>query len=201
MCLQLQLDNLVTDFQKVTEDLKRRFVVNGEPLIEEGMVVGGSPMGSGSFKRMTGFTLPQRPTMASSGEGERQSSIHTYSSWRSGQVSRARCTCYSLQQGIIGARRAIELMHVLFRTLAELQIIACGLFKLECFLCLCCLVVRRKLLSKSVALRVSNLRSLLLPLRPITKGSGTFKRMTRFPLPAPSHSLLSQACTAVVQAP
>ena len=69
LCLQLQLDNLVTDFQKVTEDIKRRFVVNGEPLIEEGMVVGGSPMGSGSFKRMTGFTLPQRPTMASSGEG------------------------------------------------------------------------------------------------------------------------------------
>lgn len=61
---------MVTDFQKVTEDLKRRFVVNGEPLIEEGMVVGGSPMGSGSFKRMTGFTLPQRPTMASSGEGD-----------------------------------------------------------------------------------------------------------------------------------
>ena len=88
-CLQLQLDNLVTDFQKVTEDLKRRFVVNGEPLIEEGMVVGGSPMGSGSFKRMTGFTLPQRPTMASSGNGEHiiDSYVHILEKWAGEQGS------------------------------------------------------------------------------------------------------------------
>ena len=88
-CLQLQLDNLVTDFQKVTEDLKRRFVVNGEPLIEEGMVVGGSPMGSGSFKRMTGFTLPQRPTMASSGDGEQITDLfmHILEKW-AGELGR-----------------------------------------------------------------------------------------------------------------
>jgi hypothetical protein len=50
-------------FQTVTEDLKRRFAVNGEPLIDETVVGslsrGASPhWSSGSFKRQTGFQLP-----------------------------------------------------------------------------------------------------------------------------------------------
>ena len=120
MCLQLQLDNLVTDFQKVTEDLKRRFVVNGEPLIEEGMVVGGSPMGSGSFKRMTGFTLPQRPTMASSGEGgynrlccTHRYMLHTQMRYKWAGVQEKPCRVHMLQ---VGAghhvlSRAMELIY------------------------------------------------------------------------------------------
>lgn len=50
-------------FQTVTEDLKRRFAVNGEPLIDESVVGslsrGASPhFLAGSYKRQTGFQLP-----------------------------------------------------------------------------------------------------------------------------------------------
>lgn len=36
--LQVQLENLTSSFQSVTEDLKKRFAVNGEPLIDESVV-------------------------------------------------------------------------------------------------------------------------------------------------------------------
>ena len=68
--------------QTVTEDLKKRFAVNGEPLIDESVVGsyhsrGSSPhisshavsiaaSGSASFNRTTGFAVSQRPTLASS---------------------------------------------------------------------------------------------------------------------------------------
>lgn len=56
-CLPLQ------SFQTVTEDLKRRFAVNGEPLIDETVVGslsrGASPHWSNaSYRRQTGFQLP-----------------------------------------------------------------------------------------------------------------------------------------------
>ena len=59
-------------FQTVTEDLKRRFAVNGEPLIDESVVGslsrGTSPHWSnGSFSRQTGFQLPGLPPLSSSG--------------------------------------------------------------------------------------------------------------------------------------
>lgn len=55
----------------MTEDLKRRFAVNGEPLIDEHVVGslsrGASPhWSSGSFKRQTGFQLPQGALQLSS---------------------------------------------------------------------------------------------------------------------------------------
>ena len=37
-CAQVQLENLTSSFQSVTEDLKKRFAVNGEPLIDESVV-------------------------------------------------------------------------------------------------------------------------------------------------------------------
>lgn len=56
----VQLENLTTSFQTVTEDLKRRFAVNGEPLIDE-HVVGSYSRGSSpalsSFPRHIGFAL------------------------------------------------------------------------------------------------------------------------------------------------
>ena len=69
-CSQVQLEKLTAAFQNVTEDLKRRFVVNGEPLIDESAIVGNSPMSSsgGSFRRTLGFAVPRQPAMSSSGE-------------------------------------------------------------------------------------------------------------------------------------
>ena len=62
----VQLENLTQSFQTVTEDLKRRFAVNGEPLIDE-HVVGSFSRGSspavGSFSRTIGFHLTS-PTAA-----------------------------------------------------------------------------------------------------------------------------------------
>ena len=56
----IQLENLTQSFQTVTEDLKRRFAVNGEPLIDEHVVGsfsrGSSPLVS-SFPRTTGFAI------------------------------------------------------------------------------------------------------------------------------------------------
>ena len=54
---------LLQSFQTVTEDLKRRFAVNGEPLIDEHLVGslsrGASPHWSNdAYKRQTGFQLP-----------------------------------------------------------------------------------------------------------------------------------------------
>jgi len=81
--VQVQLEKLTETFQTVTEDLKRRFAVNGESLVDETNISGSSPMsagnspfrhgsggggGSGGFAVQRGFALPQqRPTLASSG--------------------------------------------------------------------------------------------------------------------------------------
>lgn len=66
---QVQLSKLTAAFQTVTEDMKRRFVVDGEPQINEFDVVGCSPMseGAGSFRRNVGFLVPPSRTMSSSG--------------------------------------------------------------------------------------------------------------------------------------
>lgn len=57
----VQLENLTQSFQTVTEDLKRRFAVNGEPLSDEHVVGsfsrGSSPLITGSFPRQMGFSL------------------------------------------------------------------------------------------------------------------------------------------------
>ena len=76
--MQVQLEKLTETFQTVTEDLKQRFAVNGESLVDETNIVGSSPMsagnspfrtstGSGGFASQRGFTMHQRPSMASSG--------------------------------------------------------------------------------------------------------------------------------------
>lgn len=69
MRMQIQLSKLVASFQSIPEDMKRRFTVNGEPLIEEG-AEGRSPMLGASFSRTTGFNVPVRPTLASSGASQ-----------------------------------------------------------------------------------------------------------------------------------
>ncbi|KAL6785836.1 CMPK1 [Auxenochlorella protothecoides x Auxenochlorella symbiontica] len=58
----VQIENLTTSFQTVTEDLKRRFKVSGEPLDGPGLLGssfshGSSPLASGSFRRTLGFEL------------------------------------------------------------------------------------------------------------------------------------------------
>ena len=60
---QLQLEKLTASFQCVTEDLRRQFMVDGEPLLHENSI-GSSPILSSSFRRTTGFNIP---TMSTSG--------------------------------------------------------------------------------------------------------------------------------------
>ncbi|KAL4857135.1 Uridine-cytidine kinase C [Chlorella vulgaris] len=67
----VQIGNLTESFQTVTEDLKRRFAVNGEPLIDETVVGslsrGTSPHWTNSaFQRQTGFQLPDGALLSSS---------------------------------------------------------------------------------------------------------------------------------------
>jgi uridine kinase/adenylate cyclase class IV len=66
----IQFENLTSEFQKVTEDLKRKFAVNGEPLIDEAIVGslsrGSSPL-VGSFQRTIGFKpTGEKPVLSSS---------------------------------------------------------------------------------------------------------------------------------------
>jgi len=65
--LQVQLEKLTATFRKVPEDLRHHFSVDGEQILEDG-AFGKSPSLSPRFGRTTGFSLPERPTMASSGE-------------------------------------------------------------------------------------------------------------------------------------
>lgn len=71
---QIQLEKATASFQSVTEDLRRRFAVDGEPLLEEG-VEGKSPMlGASFFNRTTGFAVPQKAVISSSAPISRQGS-------------------------------------------------------------------------------------------------------------------------------
>ena len=69
----VQLENLTQSFQTVTEDLKRRFAVNGEPLIDENVVGsfsrGSSPLFNSSFTRSLayGLTSPSKSSVPSRG--------------------------------------------------------------------------------------------------------------------------------------
>lgn len=63
---QLQLEKLTASFQYVTEDLRRQFMVDGEPLLHENSI-GSSPILASSFRRTTGFTVPDKPPMSTSG--------------------------------------------------------------------------------------------------------------------------------------
>jgi hypothetical protein len=62
----VQLENLTQSFQTVTEDLRKRFAVNGEPLLDEGQLVGSFSRGSspamGSFSRTIGFNMTSPPS-------------------------------------------------------------------------------------------------------------------------------------------
>ena len=61
--VQLQLEKLTAAFQCVTEDLRRQFMVDGEPLLHENSI-GSSPVLSSSFRRQIGFSAPERPPPA-----------------------------------------------------------------------------------------------------------------------------------------
>ena len=60
---QVQLAKLTASFQSISEDLRRRFVVDGEPLLESDSI-GSSPVLASSLRRTTGFAVPP---LASSG--------------------------------------------------------------------------------------------------------------------------------------
>lgn len=88
----VQLENLMQDFQEVTEDLKRRFAVNGEPLIDE-TVVGSFSRGSsphfGSFIRTTGFavTSPRSPVLPPLSTSAPVATKHSSAAIRGGLLS------------------------------------------------------------------------------------------------------------------
>lgn len=76
---QVQLEKLTEQFQVVTEDMRRRFAVDGEPMVNAGHVSASSPLAtaasplrtaSAGFFRQTGFAPSEqgRPGVASSGE-------------------------------------------------------------------------------------------------------------------------------------
>ena len=62
MPMQLQLEKLTAAFQCVTEDLRRQFMVDGEPLLHEDSI-GSSPVLASSFRRQIGFSAPERPPL------------------------------------------------------------------------------------------------------------------------------------------
>ena len=63
----MQLEKLTASFQNVSEDLRRRFVVDGEPLLDSDSI-GSSPVLASSLRRTTGFAVtPRAVTLASSG--------------------------------------------------------------------------------------------------------------------------------------
>ena len=67
----MQLEKLTASFQCVTEDLRRRFMVDGEPLLHENSI-GSSPVLASSIRRVAGFDVPDRPPpqiMSTSGAG------------------------------------------------------------------------------------------------------------------------------------
>ena len=75
---QVQLEKLTEQFQVVTEDMRRRFAVDGEPMVNAGHVSASSPLAtaasplrtaSAGFFRQTGFAPSEqgRPGVASSG--------------------------------------------------------------------------------------------------------------------------------------
>lgn len=63
----MQLEKLTASFQCVTEDLRRQFMVDGEPLLHENSI-GSSPILASSFRRTTGFNIPDRNQLSSSGQ-------------------------------------------------------------------------------------------------------------------------------------
>jgi len=65
---QVQLAKLTASFQSISEDLRRRFVVDGEPLLESDSI-GSSPVLASSLRRTTGFAVPP---LASSGARPRR---------------------------------------------------------------------------------------------------------------------------------
>ncbi|EIE18178.1 hypothetical protein COCSUDRAFT_49381 [Coccomyxa subellipsoidea C-169] len=78
---QLQLEKLTASFQCVTEDLRRQFMVDGEPLLHENSI-GSSPILSSSFRRTTGFNIPTMSTSAPLANG-----IHMAKAGRNGKSS------------------------------------------------------------------------------------------------------------------
>ena len=65
--LQIQLEKLTEVFQTVPDDLRQHFSVDGEQGLDDSPF-GKSPSLSPRFiPRTTGFSLPERPTLASSG--------------------------------------------------------------------------------------------------------------------------------------
>lgn len=65
--VQIQLEKLTASFQSVPEDLRQHFSVDGEPMLDDSPL-GKSPVLRPAFRRTTGFALPERPSLASSGE-------------------------------------------------------------------------------------------------------------------------------------
>jgi len=67
LSVQVQLEKLTENFQTVTEDMRRRFAVDGEPMVNAGHVSASSPLAmaasplrasSVGFFRQAGFSAP-----------------------------------------------------------------------------------------------------------------------------------------------
>ncbi|CAL8463321.1 g2855 [Coccomyxa elongata] len=81
---QLQLEKLTASFQCVTEDLRRQFMVDGEPLLHENSI-GSSPILASSFRRTTGFNIPDRNQLSSS--APHGNGVHAGKAGRNGKQS------------------------------------------------------------------------------------------------------------------
>lgn len=90
---QVQLEQLTKQFQNVTEDMRRRFAVDGEPLVSAGHVSASSPSAAslsplhacsaGVFRKQAGFTpLGTRSVAASGGLLCVFSGVHALSTFR-----------------------------------------------------------------------------------------------------------------------
>ncbi len=62
--MQVQLEQLTASFQNVTEDMRQRFVVDGQTVLDES-IIGTSPIGS--FRSGSLRTSLMKPSMGRSG--------------------------------------------------------------------------------------------------------------------------------------
>ncbi len=73
----MQLERLTEQFQTVTEDMRRRFAVDGEPFVSAGHVSASSPLAmspsplrasSAVFRKHAGFSPAHRSVAGSGGQ-------------------------------------------------------------------------------------------------------------------------------------
>ena len=76
LCVQIQLNKLTNSFQTVPEDLRAQFDLDGGC---EDSPLGRSPLLVSPIRRTRGFSVNERPTMASSGTSHHEDLSNCYS--------------------------------------------------------------------------------------------------------------------------